>query len=66
MRNGDIDTDKQGRSFNRLGQGRHAVSTEQEPREDLFDNHWIFDALNHLHRPTAVPARFDVDLEHPL
>ena len=33
--NRDIDTDKPGRSFDSFGQGRHAMSTEQEPTEHI-------------------------------
>ena len=30
-----ISTDKPGRSFDSVGQGRHAMSTEQEPTEQI-------------------------------
>lgn len=35
LRNQDIDSDQPGRSFDRFGQGRHALGTEQEPKEHL-------------------------------
>ena len=35
MQNKDIDADKPGRSFDSIGQGRHAMSTEQEPTEHI-------------------------------
>ena len=33
--NREINTDKPGRSFDSLGQGRHAMGTEQEPTEHI-------------------------------
>ena len=35
MQNHDTGTDKPGRSFDSFGQGRHAMSTEQEPVEHI-------------------------------
>lgn len=35
MKNGEIDADKHGRSFDTFGAGRHAMSTSQEPTEHL-------------------------------
>lgn len=35
MQNRDIDVDKPGRSFDSFGQGRHAMSTDQEPTEHI-------------------------------
>ena len=35
MQNRDINTDKPGRSFDSFGQGRHALSTQQEPTEHI-------------------------------
>ena len=35
MQNKDIGTDKPGRSFDSVGQGRHAMSTEQEPTKHI-------------------------------
>lgn len=35
MQNRDIDTDKPGRSFDSFGQGRHSMSTKQEPTEHI-------------------------------
>lgn len=37
LRNQDIDSDQPGRSFDRFGQGRHALGTEQEPKEHLAE-----------------------------
>jgi hypothetical protein len=34
--------------------------------EYLLEDRRIFDAGNDFHRPAAVPARFDVDLEDTL
>jgi protein required for attachment to host cells len=35
LQNKDIDTDKPGRAFDSLGQGRHSVSTQREPTEEV-------------------------------
>ena len=35
LQNQDIDTDKPGRAFDSLGQGRHGMSTEHEPTEEV-------------------------------
>lgn len=35
MQNREMGTDKPGRSFDSFGQGRHAMSTEQEPTEHI-------------------------------
>jgi len=37
LRNQDIDADKPGRSFDRFGQGRHAMSSEHEPTEHIAE-----------------------------
>lgn len=34
--------------------------------EYLFDDHWVFDAGDDLHRPAAMATRFDVDVEDTL
>lgn len=33
LKNGDINSDKPGRAFDRMGGGRHSMSTEQQPTE---------------------------------
>ncbi len=35
LKNQDIDADKHGRSFDSMGQGRHAMSTEQAPTDHV-------------------------------
>jgi protein required for attachment to host cells len=35
LQNKDIDTDKPGRAFDSLGQGRHGMSTQHEPTEEV-------------------------------
>ena len=37
LKNQDIDADKQGRSFDRFGAGRHAMSQEQEPTKHIAE-----------------------------
>jgi len=37
LKNKDIDADRPGRSFDSLGQGRHALSSEQEPTAHLAE-----------------------------
>lgn len=35
LKNGEINSDKPGRAFDRMGGGRHSMSTEQEPIEHV-------------------------------
>ncbi len=37
LKNRDIDADKHGRSFDSMGQGRHAMSTEQAPTDRVAE-----------------------------
>jgi protein required for attachment to host cells len=37
LKNQDIDADKQGRSFDRFGYGRHAMSQEVEPKKHIAE-----------------------------
>ena len=37
LKNQDIDADKQGRSFDRFGAGRHAMSQEVEPKKQIAE-----------------------------
>lgn len=45
---------------------RWLLSAAFQMIKDLLDNLRIFDAGNYIHRPAAMTARFDIDLEHPL
>lgn len=53
--NSDIDTDKPGRSFDSFGQGRHAMSTGQEPVEHIAQQ-FALDLAEVLNKGRVVHA----------
>lgn len=55
MQNRETGTDKPGRSFDSFGQGRHAMSTEQEPVEHLAQQ-FALDLAEVLNKGRVVNA----------